>query len=286
MNVNLDTLERELLAEVSQLEAEIDSKEPEVIDIVDWAEAVSGNSLDVWQKKFLRSGAHHFLLNCSRQVGKTEAVALRATYRAIYLNRREVCLAPSLFQSSKIRRRALNYIKSDGVRIITKSAFELQLENGGAILTLPGDRPDVSVRGETTDDLIVDEASRVKDSLIAAATPTTATRLDATITYLSTPAGKRGEFYRAWTDKSSDWEKITITADQCPRITHKFLEKERKRLGPVLFSQEYECQFIADSNALLDFETIQDMFRLEVPDASKLNFDIFEKPLEWPDVTK
>lgn len=280
-----DALEKKLLEEVAQLEAEVYGKteETDVPDIVDWAEHVSGNRLDPWQKKFLSSTAHHFLLNCSRQVGKTEAVALRATYKAIYLNRRAVCLAPSLFQSSKIRRRALKYISEDGTRIAAKSAFEILLENGGAILTLPGDRPDVSVRGETTDDLIVDEASRVKDSLIAAATPTTATRPDATTTYLSTPAGKRGEFFRAWSEKTGDWEKITITADQCPRITKRFLDKEKKRLGDLLYSQEYECQFVADSNALLDFETVQDMFRLTPPDdLNKLNFDIFERPLQWP----
>lgn len=279
---SFDTLEKQLLEEINGLETELYGAPEETLDIVTWAEMASGNKLDPWQKKFLYSSSHHFLLNCSRQVGKTEAVALRATFRAIYLHLREVCLAPSLFQSAKIRRRALTYIQKSGVRIIGKSAFELQLEGGGAVLTLPGDRPDVSVRGETTDDLIVDEASRVKDSLIAAATPTTATKHDATITYLSTPAGKRGEFYRAWSDKSSDWEKISITADECPRITKKFLEKERKRLGPVLYSQEYECQFIADSNALLDFETVQEMFRLQPPDPTKLNFDIFEQPLEWP----
>jgi hypothetical protein len=281
--MDLADYERQLAAEIAALEAEIDGVPvtPQT-DIIEWAERVSGSALDPWQKKFLTSTSHHFLLNCSRQVGKTEVVALRATYRAIYLDKREVCLAPSLFQSSKIRRRALRYIQNDGVKIAAKSAFELLLQGGGAILTLPGDRPDVSVRGETTDDLIVDEASRVKDSLIAAATPTTATKQDATTTYLSTPAGKRGEFYRAWNDKSGDWEKITITADQCPRITTKFLEREKKRLGPMLYSQEYDCQFIADSNALLDFDTVQDMFRLAVPEQDKINFDIFEKPLQWP----
>src|SRR5438093_13229059 len=124
MNFSFDLLEKQLLEEINDLESELYGHPTEATDIVDWAEAASGNKLDPWQKKFLYSSSHHFLLNCSRQVGKTEAVALRATFRAIHFHLREVCLAPSLFQSAKIRRRALAYIQRSGVRIVSKSAFE------------------------------------------------------------------------------------------------------------------------------------------------------------------
>ena len=36
------------------------------------------------------------------------------------------------------------------------------------------------------------------------------------------------------------------TATDCPRISQAFLDKERKRLGPLMsmYSQEYECQWV------------------------------------------
>lgn len=251
-------------------------------DPVHWAEKVSGKKLDLWQQSYLLSKAQYFLMNCSRQVGKTEVVSLKAAYRARHLGRRVVAIAPSLYQSSKIRTRAHAFLQADGANIITANAITLELDNGGAVISLPGDRPDLSARSETTDDLIVDEASRVRDSVIAAATPTTATRPNSTISYLSTPAGKRGAFYRAWSEKAGAWEKYSVKATQCSRIDAKFLARERALLGNLIFSQEYECQFIADSTAVLDPEAIAAMFRKPaLPQAGEIDW-LREKPkTEW-----
>ena len=45
------------------------------------------------------------------------------------------------------------------------------------------------------------------------------------IMFLSTPFGKRGFFYRVWS-QSQRWLKIQVTADQCPRLTPEFLAEE------------------------------------------------------------
>ena len=229
-------------------------------DPVAWAERVSGLTLDPWQRKVLLSSATYFLFNCSRQVGKTEIVSLKAAYRARFLGRKVVAIAPSLHQSSKIRQRAHRYLLADGASFSVANAITLELTTGGSVVSLPGDRPDLSARSETTDDLIVDEASRVKDALITAVTPTTATRPDATVTYLSTPAGKRGAFYRAWQDPKGKWEKYSIKATECSRISREFLEQQKNDLG-VLYQQEFECAFIADSAAVLDPALVEKIFR-------------------------
>ena len=49
---------------------------------------------------------------------------------------------------------------------------------------------------------------------------------------LSTPAGASGEFHRAWSS-GEDWERVQITADQCPRISATHLAGERIRLYRV-----------------------------------------------------
>jgi hypothetical protein len=59
---------------------------------------------------------------------------------------------------------------------------------------------------------------------------------------LSTPAGKRGFFYEAW-HGTGIWERVRITADQCPRIDPDFLAEELRTLGERWYRQEYQCSF-------------------------------------------
>lgn len=256
-------------------------------DPIEWAERVSGQKLDPWQKQVLLSTAAYFLMNCSRQVGKTQIVSLKAAYNARHRRRHVVALAPTLRQSSKIHDRAYSFLVADGVKFTKETATELKLETGGSVIALPGDRPDMSIRSETVDDLMVDEASRVKDSLITAASPTTATRPDATISYLSSPAGKRGAFYKAWKDETGPWERFSIKAQQCPRISQAFLDFEFRNLGPIMFRQEYECEFIADATAVLDPEDIAAMFANPgAPEAGKVDWTREKRPThdDWAKV--
>jgi hypothetical protein len=66
---------------------------------------------------------------------------------------------------------------------------------------------------------------------------------------MSTPAGRRGHFFDVWNGRSPDWEKIFIRANECPRISEGFLAQELLTLGPVLFSQEYEGEFVDSQSA-------------------------------------
>lgn len=238
---------------------------------VAWAERVTGQALDPWQQLVMCSEAPALLLLTSRQVGKSHVVSLRAAYRAQYLARRVGVLSPTLRQSSIVYRRAKSWITTDGkAKIERQTLTELEIEGGGAVVAFPGDRPDLSVRGDTLDDLIVDEASRVKDELIAAATPTVATKPGANITYLSSPAGQRGAFFRAWSEEDW-WHKVTVTADQCSRIDPAFLARERIRLGEQVFSQEYQARFVAAPGGLFDPAALDDIFGQALKPA----------PLEW-----
>jgi hypothetical protein len=227
---------------------------------VEWAERVSRMPLDPWQSEVMRSADPALLLLCPRQTGKSHVVSLFAAYLAKYHNYRVGCLSPTLRQSSIIYRRAREWLRRDrSAKFVRQTAIEFELPGGGYIACFPGDRPDLSVRGDTLDVLLIDEASRVKDQLIAAATPTTATRPDARIVYLSTPAGQRGEFYRAW--KEQDWWlKVPVKVEDCPRIRPEFLARERIRLQ-ALYRQEYECEFLTAPGGLFDADKLDEIFR-------------------------
>lgn len=57
---------------------------------------------------------------------------------------------------------------------------------------------------------------------------------------LSTPFGQRGWFHEAW-QGDGDWERVKVTAEQCPRIPAAFPAEERQALGERWFRQEYLC---------------------------------------------
>jgi hypothetical protein len=224
-------------------------------DPVAWAERVSGEALDPWQQEFMRWEGSDALLNCARQTGKTEVVSLRAAYRARFMGRSVGCLGPTTRQTVRMLRRCKRWLRADNVAFSREAGLEVELVGGGQVQAFPGDRPDVSIRGDTLDDVIVDEASVIKDSLIAAATPTMATRPGRCIVYLSTPKGQRGAFWDAWSGQGW-WHKVTVRADDCPRISAAFLERERIRLGP-LYPQEYEGEFLAAPGSLFAIEDLR-----------------------------
>jgi hypothetical protein len=72
---------------------------------------------------------------------------------------------------------------------------------------------------------------------------------------LSTPFGRRGWFCDAWHGGSA-WERVSVTADQCPRISAEFLDEERAALGPRWFRQEYLCSFEEAAGAFFAHEDI------------------------------
>jgi hypothetical protein len=219
----------------------------------------------------MRSNHPALLLLTSRQVGKSFVVSLRAAYRARYLHRRVGILSPTLRQSGIVYRRAKAWLLVDSqASVLRQTLTEIEMRDGGAIVAFPGDRPDLAIRGDTLDDLIVDEASRIKDELIAAASPTMATKPDANFTFLSSPAGQRGSFYRSWTEEDW-WHKVVVTADQCPRIKPEFLARERLRLGDAIFSQEYSGAFVAAPGGIFDPGALDDIFGAPPRPA----------PLEW-----
>jgi len=127
------------------------------------------------------------------------------------------------------------------------------IKNGSRIVALPGSEK--TVRGYSGANLIIlDEASRVEDELLGGITPMLATT-NGSLIALTTPAGKVGWFYEQWIS-ADDWTRVRINAAQCPRISKEFLDEEMRRLGPSVFSQEYDLEFVDASDAMWSADTI------------------------------
>src|SRR5207249_8810164 len=121
-----------------------------------------------------------------------------------------------------------------------RTELQLHLVNRSRIIALP--ESERTIRGYSGARLlVVDEAARVDDGLYRSVRPMLAVSRGRLLA-LSTPFGRRGWFFDAW-EGAEDWQRLKITADQCPRITPEFLAEERRALGERWFAQEYQGVF-------------------------------------------
>ena len=219
---------------------------------------------DEKQKKILRSASKRLILNCCRQFGKSTLGAILALHRAVYFPRSLILLlSPSLRQSQELFRKVSQMVRVTKTmpKLVEDSKLFLALANKSRIISLPG--REGTVRGYSEASLIIiDEAAQVEDELYMAIRPTLAVS-GGTLVLLSTPRGKRGHFFHVWTE-GTGWEKHQVVAEQCSRIPKEFLEEEKRALGELWFSQEYEGAFVELEGMLFNLEDILSAFSRDV----------------------
>jgi hypothetical protein len=222
-------------------------------------------TLDKWQAALMRSTAPRVLLLCARQTGKTTTTGFIALATAIYKpGSLTLILSPSQRQSAEMQRTIMSFhAKLQGAPTLTQeSILKSEFSNGSRILALPG--TEKTIRGYAAADLIIiDEASRVEDELLAACRPMLATSKGRLIA-LTTPAGKRGWFFESWTTGGDDWHRVRVPASECPRITPEFLAEELRELGAQRFSEEYGLEFLDPDEAVFPSAIIAAAFTSEV----------------------
>ena len=218
---------------------------------------------DPWQENLLRAEHSHYILNCSRRSGKSETVSALAGQWALTKPFANVLIsAPSERQVKELLRSIFRLIDGAGYSSEIKQSkiTEIEFNNGSRILAVPGGNP-AGIRGYGADLLVIDEAAFCDDELYSALSPVIATNPKAKMILLSTPAAKEGFFFRLWSGEDSHFEKIKITADECPRIPPEFLERQKKEMSAAEFAREYLCEFADDLTQFLSPEIVESAFR-------------------------
>jgi phage FluMu gp28-like protein len=214
------------------------------VDAAEWAAAELGFEADAAQRRVLASPARRVILNCTRQWGKSTVTAAKCVHEAVTRpGSLIVAVSPSARQSAELVRKAERFVRRLGMRVRGDGDNEVSIafENGSRIVGLPGTED--TVRGfSAVSLLLVDEASRVPDELYVAVRPMVAVS-GGTLWLMSTPRGKRGFFYETWQEGGPDWERVRVTAEECPRIPREFLAEERRTMGDAAYEQEYGCAF-------------------------------------------
>jgi hypothetical protein len=215
---------------------------------------------DPWQTDLLNSDSDRHLVMCSRQAGKSTTVAALALNQAFFDPGLVLLIAPAQRQSVELFRKVkeLHSRQTDAPKIVNESALRLELDNGSRIVALPG--TEATIRGYSAPRLIViDEASRVEDSLFTGVRPMLATN-EGRMILLSTPYGRRGFFYECWSN-GEGWQRTCITANDCPRISPDWLENERRMMGEWQYRQEFLCQFVDVQEQFFSGELIEAALR-------------------------
>lgn len=224
----------------------------------------AGYPPDPWQAKVLRERPEETLFNWSRQGGKSQTVAAMAVDQALtdeslilILSRAERQSKETLLKVKTLCRR----LQMSPLRFKADSSLTLEFINGSRVIALPDQEG--NVRGYSDVKLlIIDEASRVSDDLYDAVRPMRAVS-HGRIVALSTPYGKRGWWYKAWVEEP-EWEKIQVTAAECPRITREFLEAERTKVPYAFFRQEYFCEFLDTTDHAFKYDDVKAAFSDDV----------------------
>jgi hypothetical protein len=226
------------------------------LDAVAFAEDRLGFCPDPWQAQVLRSRSSWILLNCCRQSGKSTTTAALALHTAIYDPGLTLLVSPSLRQSKELFTKVIGFLKdlSPAEVLEEDNKSSCMLANGARMVSLPGD-PD-TVRGFSAPKLIIkDEAAYVSDAMQASLDPMLAVSSGRLIE-MSSPNGRRGHFYENW-QHGEGVERIKIIGRQCPRISAEFLEQQRRKLGPMLFAQEFEGEFTDTDSSAFSSELIE-----------------------------
>ena len=223
--------------------------------------------LDDWQVRFLETPGDKCLCT-GRQVGKSLVCSIDAGRFVINSkNVNVLMIAPTERQAFALFEKTLDYLESNYPKMLKRkkdkpTRHEIKLVNGSRIYCLPVGVSGANIRGLTVHRLYVDECSRCPEDVFTAVSPMLLTTGGATI-YLSTPFGKKGEFWRAWVNEDNAYNSFTrfstnsmevmknrgITETWTEAIRDKAIQKieqAKARMSAREFMQEFEGQFVDD----------------------------------------
>jgi phage FluMu gp28-like protein len=216
-----------------------------------------------YQKKIITDPSKFICVVMSRQVGKSFAVAARAIYQAYFDNQNVIVISTSLPNSKRLIRTCKKIIKLFELALKEKmqtdydNAQEIQFRDKGKITAIASN-PDTAV-GETGH-IIIDEASRFKNSeeILDAVMPFITRGF--TMTMVSTPLGKRGMFWDAYEKANRDDSQWSLhecnVYDAIEQGCPIDIDSIKEEMDEVSFRQNYMCEFIDDLMSFFSYELI------------------------------
>jgi hypothetical protein len=256
-----------------------------------------------WQRDVVCSEHRRKIINGARQSGKSTIISALPTHKARFFpGSISLVLAPTERQAILDMEKIIMFIALDPEYpgIVRNSDEQIELKNGSFIYVVPA--TEKSARGYSKPRLImIDEASRVEDRVYQSGIlPMLTDNEDCELIQISTPNGRLGFFHNAF--NSGRWEKYEVRSPWdvldleyrlipgIPEAEYREIQAEKgvrayysprhrnpdeqqmnlEEMGPLMYRQEYGCEFVEPEDQVFSYEEIERMFQHR---AEPLNLD-------------
>ncbi|MGQ9470049.1 MAG: phage terminase large subunit [Nitrososphaerales archaeon] len=211
-----------------------------------------------YQEKILRDDSDRLAAICGRQIGKSTCSAIKLIHFAVSNPKTtSIIVSATLRQSLETFDKVRSFVENSVLRKSVKRATRTQIwfKNGSRIICLPSGRYGSTLRGLTVHFAVVDEAAFIYEEVITQVIFPMLMTTKGKIWMLTTPCDKDHITYKVFNSK--DWSVYHLPSSVSPLVTKEFLEEQRELIGEERFKQEYEGQFIDDSNAYFPMTLIR-----------------------------
>lgn len=190
-----------------------------------------------WQKEIANAKAKRLIINGARQIGKSTIVAMIPAHTARFFpGSLSMIGAPTENQAVETMRKVMAFIAMDRdyPPLKRNSTEEIELENGSRILVRSANSD--TFRGYSMPRVIIlDEASRVTDEAYTSGVrPMLTDNPDCELILISTPFGREGFFYEAFTGNNAAWYRAEVRSPYQP-----VGEGSEMTLEPYMQESEY-----------------------------------------------
>ncbi|MHB8566427.1 MAG: phage terminase large subunit [Nitrososphaerales archaeon] len=212
-----------------------------------------------YQVKMLEDPSNQIVVCAARRVGKSLVMSAKALWFAFTHPRSSTLIVASTQRQSILMfDKLLEFIA--GVDMLQQSVMRktrtiLNFTNGSRIVALPCGRSGRTLRGETADLIIVDEAAFVPEDVILSVLMPMLATTNGTMILLSTPYDKAHFFFRAF--NTPNWSKYRFKTSDNPLVRKEYLETQHETLGDRRFRQEYEAEFVDDEKTYFPMELLR-----------------------------
>lgn len=196
-----------------------------------------------------------------RQVGKTlTGSGIAADYVLTHAGEDVLIAAPFQETADEMFRECKQLLKNygtlDELGVVSDNKREWEFDNGSRILSGTLGIDGVGQRGKNPSCVIVDEAAYVNDEIFhEVIEPFFLTHDEYEFYLFSTPAGKSGYFYEK-VEFDDTWYSPHWPSRINPLVDEEWLESKRKEKDELTFLQEYEGEFVDESEAYLPHDLV------------------------------
>ena len=231
-------------------------------------EELSPKQKSIYQD-WLNPNIKYLILSCGRQVGKSYvaiAIAIKTALNPYLLRDKSTKCNVAFFMpfndGAKLQyERAVEFIqgKLSGLKLNSTSRT-IKFANG-SVIRFFGAEKQTSIRGNTFDYIIVDEACFVRDEVWQAGITPTISRAMARgygkVLLASTPKEKNW-FYDYFNNKSEGFKSIKFTSYESglPGDNIAEVDRQKQLLPKSIFENEYMAEFIDGSRGMFELERI------------------------------